>query len=311
MLLVAALLAAQAGGEPPQPLVGGSWITDEDYPVEEKRLGHAGTVDWALQIDVSGKPSDCSVKQSSGYPGLDRATCGIVLRRLRFMPARDGHGKATVGSFEGRFTWQLPGGPQMAAEKTAWSMKAITKPQTWLTPYDFASFSRWGHPGVLVAFEMKVAPTGRVSGCTVTASSGSQAADRLACSLLTHRARFEPARDGEGQPATVRYSSRFGWGDRGPIAAKKRAAEPHMLELTVAALPKDYRQPVEADLVFDKDHHVKDCRILQSSGSAAVDGVACGQLRTLVGTREAKTATSVAGAETYIVSFRTDAPAKP
>ncbi len=49
-------------------------------------------------------------------------------------------------------------------------------------------------------YRFEINPEGRVSRCTITASSGSTPLDRAACLIVTSRARFAPARDSAGRP---------------------------------------------------------------------------------------------------------------
>jgi len=51
-----------------------------------------------------------------------------------------------------------------------------------------------------VRVRLTVDASGRVTGCSVTASSGSSQLDQTTCRLLQRRARFTPARDNTGQP---------------------------------------------------------------------------------------------------------------
>ncbi|HEY0312812.1 MAG TPA: energy transducer TonB [Allosphingosinicella sp.] len=60
-------------------------------------------------------------------------------------------------------------------------------------------------------FKLAVGPDGRVSSCTVTASSGSAALDMATCRLMKSRARFAPARDTSGNPTTDMVSSSILW----------------------------------------------------------------------------------------------------
>lgn len=219
MLLVMALLAAQAQAANGQVAVEAKprgtspWILNDDYPVQDARRHHEGTVEYRLHIDTSGRAVKCDVLASSGFAGLDDSTCVLLMRRGRFDPARDAAGAAVESDRSGRFTWRL-------------------------------------------------------------------GASR-------------PSRDGiDGSAGSV------------PVPPAGQ------LELTVAALPSGYRQPVKAGVLFDKDHRVTDCRIVESSGSAAVDRAACAQLRLLSPDKTARSAPA-AGPQEYIVSFRVDAPAKP
>jgi protein TonB len=73
-----------------------------------------------------------------------------------------------------------------------------------------ASAVRAGEAGT-TGFRLEIGANGRVTGCTVTASSGSSALDSTTCRLLKTRARFTPARDSSGNPTTDTYSSRIRW----------------------------------------------------------------------------------------------------
>ncbi len=84
------------------------WVTTNDYPTQELRMEHEGTARYRLSVDSAGKVSDCTITASSGFAGLDRATCDTVRRRARFEPATDEAGARTAGSFSGAVTWQIP-----------------------------------------------------------------------------------------------------------------------------------------------------------------------------------------------------------
>src|SRR3954452_24179122 len=59
-----------------------------------------------------------------------------------------------------------------------------------------ASARRAGEQGT-AEFTLVVGPDGRVSDCTITASSASAALDAVTCRIMTARAQFTPARDRE------------------------------------------------------------------------------------------------------------------
>ena len=63
----------------------------------------------------------------------------------------------------------------------------------------------------MVQFRVTVAPDGRVSDCTIIASSGSAALDQASCSIVSRRAQFEPARDARGRPVSDSITSRVRW----------------------------------------------------------------------------------------------------
>jgi protein TonB len=60
-------------------------------------------------------------------------------------------------------------------------------------------------------FKLAVGPDGRVTNCTVTASSGSAALDLATCRLMKSRARFAPARDSSGNAVADAVSSMIVW----------------------------------------------------------------------------------------------------
>jgi protein TonB len=60
-------------------------------------------------------------------------------------------------------------------------------------------------------FRLEVGANGRVTNCTVTASSGSSALDSTTCRLLRSRARFTPATDSSGGATSDSVTGRIVW----------------------------------------------------------------------------------------------------
>ncbi len=83
-------------------------FSTDDYPEQAIRNEEQGTVAFRLTIDRKGRVSDCTVTQSSGSATLDRASCSIVERRARFVPARDTQGRTVEDSMTSRIRWVLP-----------------------------------------------------------------------------------------------------------------------------------------------------------------------------------------------------------
>jgi TonB family protein len=54
-------------------------------------------------------------------------------------------------------------------------------------------------------YRLTVGTNGRVTGCTITSSSGSAVLDSTTCRILRARARFRPARDSKGEPVEGSY----------------------------------------------------------------------------------------------------------
>lgn len=84
------------------------WVSDNDYPTADLRAGHEGRTAYRLGIDASGKVTSCTVTASSGWPGLDKATCDKLTSRGKFEPATNGEGERVAGSFSSAVTWQIP-----------------------------------------------------------------------------------------------------------------------------------------------------------------------------------------------------------
>ncbi len=84
-------------------------------------------------------------------------------------------------------------------------------PGSWATNDDYPTGALRREEQGTTRFRVTVGSDGRVTGCTVTGSSGSSELDNTACSLITRRARFNPATDGEGNPTTGSYANAVRW----------------------------------------------------------------------------------------------------
>ncbi|HEX8239077.1 MAG TPA: energy transducer TonB [Allosphingosinicella sp.] len=65
---------------------------------------------------------------------------------------------------------------------------------------DYPDGAYRSHVGGTVHLRFTVAPSGRVSDCAVTRSSGSRELDNVTCRLIMRRFRYRPARNAEGFP---------------------------------------------------------------------------------------------------------------
>ncbi|MBA2934310.1 TonB family protein [Sphingomonas sp. CGMCC 1.13654] len=106
--LAAAVPAAVARPDPPVPIDAGTWITPKDYPAAARRASQAGVVSFELDVDASGLVTDCRIKESSGQPLLDQATCPLLRSRAHFTPAHDAVGRTIASSYSNRIRWALP-----------------------------------------------------------------------------------------------------------------------------------------------------------------------------------------------------------
>jgi protein TonB len=85
------------------------------------------------------------------------------------------------------------------------------RPAEWVTTEDYPSRALRENATGTTGFRLSVGPDGRVTGCEITSSSGNDELDKATCKYASSRARFAPAKDGEGQPTTGSYSSRVKW----------------------------------------------------------------------------------------------------
>ena len=94
---------------PPVPRNGPQgWITNDDYPRRGITRELEGTTGYRLVVGSNGRVNGCEVTRSSGHGVLDDATCSLLQRRARFDAATGNRGEATVGTYSGSVTWQLP-----------------------------------------------------------------------------------------------------------------------------------------------------------------------------------------------------------
>lgn len=85
-----------------------TWVTSDDYPDEALMLELQGTVALQWTIDAKGRATACRIVESSGYSVLDTASCRLIEERARYLPARDGRGKARPSEDHRRIVWTVP-----------------------------------------------------------------------------------------------------------------------------------------------------------------------------------------------------------
>lgn len=84
-------------------------------------------------------------------------------------------------------------------------------PGSWANSNDYPSRALREEREGTTGFTVQVGANGRVTSCTVTRSSGSSDLDNTTCSLITRRARFKPATDGNGDAVASSWSSSVRW----------------------------------------------------------------------------------------------------
>jgi protein TonB len=81
----------------------------------------------------------------------------------------------------------------------------------WVTNDDYRS--RWimEEMAGTARFRLSIDARGKVTGCTITRSTGHAPLDSATCDLVTKRARFDAARDGNGKAVAGSYTGSVTW----------------------------------------------------------------------------------------------------
>lgn len=94
---------------------------------------------------------------------------------------------------------------------TAVAARPRNDPLGWVNTDDYKS--NWIRQEMTgrARFRLDISAEGRVTGCTITASSGHPELDAATCALVSRRARFQPGRDANGQAVASSYANAIDW----------------------------------------------------------------------------------------------------
>jgi protein TonB len=82
----------------------------DDYPASAQAAEAQGTAQAQITIGTDGRVVSCNIIRSAGNSALDAATCNIIRRRAKYVPARDSNGNATTDTLTTPpITWRLEG----------------------------------------------------------------------------------------------------------------------------------------------------------------------------------------------------------
>ncbi len=84
-------------------------------------------------------------------------------------------------------------------------------PGLWVTTNDYPALALREEREGTVGFTLIIGTDGRVKSCEIASTSGSADLDAAACSLISQRARFTPARNAKGKAQAGRYANRVRW----------------------------------------------------------------------------------------------------
>ena len=184
-LLAGAVVAAT----PVTPL---PWFDFDDYPMKSFEKKHEGVAGFDLLVGPDGSIADCRVTISSGYKELDKTTCDLVLKRVKFRPARDASGQAVWGTYRSQAIWVLPERTIDAAPAPDLEVSVNKLPEGAVKP-----------PAVKLAYAVDA--SGNPSACTMMPESLRQPAVlvELGCKALLEHMKGKPVIGPSGQPVAA------------------------------------------------------------------------------------------------------------
>jgi hypothetical protein len=187
-MMFLALMAQLAAA---QPIKYPSWFSYDDVPVALIPEGTMRRVAVRVLIRPNGSLQGCEVELSSGDPKIDVYTCGLILKRARYSPARWSDGSPTFGVVRLPVVWSVgdvrpslgPGDLEITENRLP---KGVRSP---------------AFVGTIFAADEQ----GRASSCMAEpATAGTPPSDptlvTVACARLIAAYRAIPARDENGKP---------------------------------------------------------------------------------------------------------------
>lgn len=96
------------GPRPPRPIDRARWITPADYPQRTLFARPSGTSVIRMQVTIDGSVSDCWTERSSASSVLDDTACELVMKRARYLSARDAEGRAIASEIAIKVRWEAP-----------------------------------------------------------------------------------------------------------------------------------------------------------------------------------------------------------
>lgn len=116
-----------------------------------------------------------------------------------------------VGPVLGPVDFGIPGPTPSASPFDPVGATPRNNPGRWVMDSDYRS--NWLRQGLSGAarFTLSIDAAGKVTGCTITRSTGHGVLDAATCELVTKRARFDAARDSTGKPVAGSFNGAINW----------------------------------------------------------------------------------------------------
>ncbi|HUG45541.1 MAG TPA: energy transducer TonB [Sphingomicrobium sp.] len=90
------------------PLTPRPWFEFRDYPMKAFEKQWEGVTRFDLLVAPDGKIADCKVTSSSGYEELDKTSCYLATKRVKFHSAKGPDGQPVWGVYRSQTIWALP-----------------------------------------------------------------------------------------------------------------------------------------------------------------------------------------------------------
>ena len=102
-----------------------------------------------------------------------------------------------------------PGNPPAAFDPVG--AKPKNSPGGWITDSDYRTSWINREMTGIAGFKVTVGTDGRGENCAITQSTGHTALDEATCRLIERRARFEPARNAQGEKVRGSFANKVAW----------------------------------------------------------------------------------------------------
>ena len=171
-------IAESGSKEALAPLTAARPIHPERWVTTDDRLNSGsdgeGVTRFELTVSPVGGVVNCEVTQSSGYSVLDQLTCSLLMKRGRFLAARDQNGQAVASTWRNMVRWIKPehSGQPLPPPPTPDMELTVTR----LPP----SVKSPARVRVLAVSSSKA----ELEACTKAEDEGSDALTRIACQQL-------------------------------------------------------------------------------------------------------------------------------
>lgn len=198
------LIVAGAAVVAPAPVEANTWFTSRESPKTALAVAERGHIAYRIVVSPDGTALRC---EPAGQTDLDYKVCELVMKRARFLPAKDDMGRPVFGVHDGVASFLMPGKNSSRPDRAKLAVAVDRLPEGVTSP----AYAR-------VAFMVDSA--GAISNC---ASAMPERRGRMqivealgpsACEHLAKDYRPVAARDAYGQPvasiqsAMVRFETR-------------------------------------------------------------------------------------------------------